>query len=90
MITPRVTSHERFEADIAELAAGVLDRREEAALLHHLVSCPRCTMRFEQLASAAKGLLLLMPEVEPPVGFESRFWDRITSCSSETGSRRDR
>jgi hypothetical protein len=85
MITPDVTSHERFEADLAELAAGVLDRREEAALLNHLASCPSCTTQFEQLASAARSLLLLVLEIEPPVGFESRLWDRIESCSSDNG-----
>ena len=85
MIGPQVTSHERFEADLAELAAGVLDRREEAALLDHLASCPSCATEFEQLASAAKSLLELALEMEPPVGFESRFWDRIESCSSDTG-----
>ena len=87
MITPWVTSHERFEAGLAELAAGVLDRREEAALLNHLASCPSCAAEFEQLASAAKSLLLLVLEIEPPVGFETRFWDRIESCWSDTGSR---
>ena len=85
MIGPQVTSHERFEADLAELAAGVLDRREKAALLDHLASCPSCATEFEQLASAAKSLLLLVLEIEPPVGFEGRFWDRIESCSSDTG-----
>jgi anti-sigma factor RsiW len=79
MINPQETSHQRFEADLAELAAGVLDRREEAALLNHLASCPRCAAEFDQLASAAKSLLLLVLEIEPPVGFESRFCDRIGS-----------
>jgi predicted anti-sigma-YlaC factor YlaD len=87
MNSPQVTSHERFEADLAELAAGVLDSREEAALLNHLASCPSCSAMFEQLASAAKVLLLLVHEIEPPVGFESRFWDRFESRSSDTGSR---
>jgi hypothetical protein len=85
MIGPQVTSHERFEADLAELATGVLDRREEAALLDHLASCPSCVAEFEQLAYAAKSLLLLVLEIEPPDGFESRLWDRIDSCSSDTG-----
>ena len=85
MIGPQVTSHQRFEADLAELAAGVLDRREEAALLDHLASCPSCAAEFEQLASAAKSLLLLVLEIEPPDGFESRLWVRIESCSSDTG-----
>jgi hypothetical protein len=81
MMDPQVTTHERFEVDLAELAAGVLDRREESVLLNHLVSCPSCVTEFEQLASAAKSLLLLVREMDPPVGFESRLWDRIESCS---------
>ena len=89
MINSQMTSHERFIADLAELATGVLDRREEPALLNHLVDCPNCMGEFEELVSAAKSLLLLVLEIEPPVGFESRFWDRIESCSSEIGSCRD-
>jgi predicted anti-sigma-YlaC factor YlaD len=89
MIGVPVPSHERFEADLAELATGVLDSREEAALLNHLASCPSCTATFTQLVSAARSLLMLVVEIEPPAGFESRFWDRINSCSSGTGTFRD-
>jgi hypothetical protein len=85
VIDPQVTFHERFEADLAELAAGVFDRHDEAALLNHLASCPSCAATFEQLVWAAKSLLLLIFEIEPPVGFESRFWDRIESSSSDSG-----
>jgi hypothetical protein len=85
MIDPQVTSHERFEADLVELAAGVFDRREEAALLNHLASCPNCTAKFERLVSAAKSLLLAVLEIEPPVGFESRFLDRLDSCFVSRG-----
>ena len=84
MTNPRVAIHERFEADLAELAAGVLDRRQEAALLSHLASCSSCTTQFEQLASAAESLLLLVLETEPPDGFESRLLDRLGNCSSDT------
>jgi hypothetical protein len=84
MTNPLVATHERFEADLAELAAGVLGRRQEAALLRHLPSCSSCTTQFEQLASAAKSLLLLVLEIEPPVGFESRLLDRLGICSSDT------
>jgi hypothetical protein len=85
MTKSQVTSHERFEADLAELAAGVLDTREEAELLSHLVSCSSCATEFEELASAAQSLLLLVLEIEPPDGFESRFLDRLESCSSDPG-----
>jgi hypothetical protein len=88
MTNPLVTTHERFEADLAELAAGVLDRGEEAALLSHLASCSSCTTEFEQLASAARSLLLLVLEIEPPVGFESRLLDRLGGCSSDTADLR--
>jgi hypothetical protein len=89
MMDPQATSHERFEADLVELAAGIFDKREEAALLNHLATCPRCNAKFEQLVSAAKSLLLAVLEIEPPVGFESRFLDRIHSCSSDGASRGD-
>jgi anti-sigma factor ChrR (cupin superfamily) len=85
MTNPQSTTHEPFEADLAELATGVLDGREEAALVSHLVSCSRCATEFEQLASAAKSLLLLALEIEPPTGFESRFLDRLESGSSDLG-----
>ena len=85
MTHAQITSHQRFEADLAELAAGVLDRQEEATLLNHLALCPRCAATFEQLASAASSLLLLVPETEPPVGFETRCWERIESDLSDAG-----
>jgi hypothetical protein len=72
-----------YEADLAELAAGVLGRREEATVLEHLASCPNCAAEFVKLGSAAGGLLSLVPEVNPPVGFEGRFWDRIGSRSPD-------
>src|ERR1700722_13633826 len=86
MIDSQGAFHDRFEADLAELAAGVLDGREESVLLNHLVDCPNCMAEFEELVSAARSLLLLVLEIDPPVGFETRFWDRVEVCSSETGA----
>ena len=68
---------DRCETDLAELAAGVLGTREEAAVLNHLASCPNCKAELVKLASAARSLLPLVPEIDPPVGFEGRFWDRF-------------
>src|SRR5580704_10650410 len=81
-----VTSHERFIADLAELATGLLDGREEPALLNHLVDCPNCMAEFEELVSAARSLLLLVLEIDPPVGFETRFWDRVDARSSSSAA----
>ena len=77
---------DRFGTDLSDLATGAIDRREEAALLDHLLSCPNCAAEFEKLVSAANSLLLLVIEIDPPVGFERRFWGRIGSCSSDTDS----
>lgn len=87
MINSQMSAHERFIEDLAELAAGVLDRREQPALLDHLIDCPNCMAEFEELVSAAKGLLLLVLEIEPPVGFESSrslfvgHWSCRDSCA---------
>jgi hypothetical protein len=73
----RQSELDRFETDLAELAVGVLGRQLEAAVLDHLASCPNCGAELVKLASAARSLLSLVPEIDPPVGFEGRFWDRI-------------
>ena len=86
MTNPQLTAHERFEADLAELATGVLDRREEMVLRNHLASCSSCAREFEDLASAAKSLLQLVLELEPPIGFETRVLDRINPSTSDMGA----
>ena len=85
MTNSQITIHQRFESDLAELAAGILERHEEVILLNHLAWCSSCAAQFEQLASAAKSLLLVVLEMEPPDGFESRFLNRLASCSSDPG-----
>lgn len=84
MTDPQESSHERFEADLVELALGVLDRRNKVTLLNHLSSCSSCAAEFEHLTSAAEYLLLLALEIDPPDGFESRFRDRIDFLSFGT------
>ena len=49
-----------FETDLAELAAGVLGRREEATVLDHLSSCPNCAAGFVKLASTDSLIALLL------------------------------
>jgi hypothetical protein len=82
MTNPQTAFHERFEGDLAELAVGVLDRPKEVALSNHLSSCSSCAAEFEQLSSAAKALLSLVLEVDPPDGFETRFRRRMGFCGS--------
>ncbi|MEU6981665.1 hypothetical protein [Streptomyces sp. NPDC046371] len=63
---------ERLRELGAELALGVLPARERAEAVAHLDRCPECREHVEQLTAAGDGLLGLLPEAEPPVGFESR------------------
>lgn len=69
--------HERFIEELPDLAAGVLGGRERVALLSHVNTCLICTNELDQLMAAADSLVHLAPEIEPPVGFESRVMERI-------------
>ena len=76
-----------LEAIAPELALGIADGAERAAALSHLAHCPRCQQLVEDLGRLADDLLLLGPEIEPPLGFETRVRDRIAATSARTGKR---
>jgi hypothetical protein len=61
----------------AELALGIADGKERARALRHLAGCPECRRELAELSEVADELLLLAPEHEPPVGFESRVLARV-------------
>lgn len=56
----------------AELALGIADGEERGRALQHMAECAACRAEVEKLSELADELLLLAPEREPPVGFESR------------------
>ena len=62
-----------------ELALGIASGDERAETLRHLAVCPECRAEVESLARVADELLLVAPEHEPPVGFESRAVDALTT-----------
>lgn len=55
-----------------EVALGIAPAKERARALEHLVSCAECREHVQKLSSVADEILLLAPESEPPLGFESR------------------
>ncbi|HEX4538956.1 MAG TPA: hypothetical protein VH112_01835, partial [Acidimicrobiales bacterium] len=61
----------------AEVALGILSGPERADALGHLEHCVGCRVRVEGLAQTGDSLLLLAPEVDPPMGFESRVAARV-------------
>jgi len=82
-------------ADVsAELALGVLTGRERAAALEHLGYCAACQESVRRLTATAEKLLELLPDREPPAGFEARVMDRLglvpVSCGCRSGGRRRR
>ena len=62
-----------------ELALGTATGEERARALQHLATCSNCRRHLDELSGIADNLLLLAPAYEPPVGFESRVVDRISS-----------
>ena len=68
---------EEHADELAELALGVLTGRERARVLAHVESCPRCAEELEVLSRAADIVVQAAPEVEPPLGFEVRLFERM-------------
>jgi hypothetical protein len=61
-----------------ELAAGVAAGDERARALGHLSGCPACRREFAATAEVIDELLWLVPEHDPPAGFESSVLARLT------------
>jgi hypothetical protein len=56
----------------AELALGVLPGRERAEAVAHLDRCADCRESVRQLTLVGDRLIGLLPDAEPPPGFETR------------------
>jgi Putative zinc-finger len=63
---------------LPELAAGVAAGDERARALSHLSGCPACRREFAGTAEVIDELLWLVPEHDPPAGFESSVLARLT------------
>ena len=57
---------------IPELAMGVASGESRARGLAHLAGCVDCRRELEEVSGAVDALLLLVPEREPPAGFDVR------------------
>jgi hypothetical protein len=60
-----------------ELALGVLGGAERAEALIHLGGCARCQAYVAELTEAGDALALVVPEREPPPGFEHRVLEAL-------------
>src|ERR1700728_5121269 len=68
---------EQYGDELAELALGVLTGRDRARVLSHVESCPRCAEELEILSRTADSVVRAAPEMEPPLGFEVRLFERM-------------
>jgi hypothetical protein len=68
---------EEYGDELAELALGVLTGRERARVLSHVESCSRCAEELEILSRTADSVVQAAPEMEPPLGFEVRLFERM-------------
>ena len=68
---------EEYSEELAELALGVLTGRDRARVLSHVESCPRCAEELEILSRTADSVVQAAPEMEPPLGFEVRLFERM-------------
>ncbi|MEV7688025.1 zf-HC2 domain-containing protein [Streptomyces bungoensis] len=71
-----ITCEQLREAS-AELALGVLPGRERAEAIAHLDRCPDCRQFIEPLCRIGERLIGLLPDQEPPLGFETRVARRL-------------
>jgi Putative zinc-finger len=68
---------EAYSNELAELALGVLTGRERARALAHVEDCPRCADELELLSRVADTVVQAAPEIDPPLGFEVRLFERM-------------
>jgi len=68
---------EQYANELAELSLGVLTGRERARVLAHVESCPRCADELERLSRVADTVVQAAPEMEPPLGFEVRLFEKM-------------
>ncbi len=61
-----------FDDSVDELAVGTVNEPLRSRLLAHSAGCSNCQLRLDELSSVADRMLLLIPEYEPPAGFEAR------------------
>ena len=70
-----------------ELALGILGGAERAEVVLHVNRCARCQASVAELAEAADAIPQLVPDAEPPPGFEARVLHRLGADRRRTRRR---
>jgi Putative zinc-finger len=73
---------------LPELALGIADGEERARALEHVATCSECRRELDELAAIADELVTMVPEREPPVGFEAGVLERLRAPTGRRPARR--
>ncbi len=79
---------EEYADDVAALALGALGGRQRARVLTHVESCPGCADELEHMSRLSDTLVQVAPEIEPPLGFETRLFERMGVTPPASARRR--
>lgn len=66
----------------AEFALGILPGEERGTVAAHLLRCPECRQEVDGLARVGDQLLELIPDAEPPLGFDRRVLSALRTRHS--------
>lgn len=72
----------------AEYGLGLLGPDETTAVARHLMSCPDCRREVDQMAALGEELIDLVPDAEPPLGFDRRVLAGIGPAGARKGTLR--
>lgn len=75
---------------LPELALGIADGEERARAIEHVAGCSACRRELEELSTIGDDLLALVPEREPPAGFEARVLEQVLPSRTPERPRRRR
>ncbi len=73
---------EHLGDDIAALVLGDVDGGRRAAMAAHVLRCAECRRDYDELAETVEGLLVAVPGVQPPIGFDERVLARLAPSRS--------
>ncbi|MGH8987260.1 MAG: hypothetical protein ACRDXC_01505 [Acidimicrobiales bacterium] len=72
-----------------DVALGIAEAEERAAVLAHVERCRACREELTSSSDVADILCVLVPAADPPDGFATRVVDAISSVSRSAPDRRD-
>ncbi len=71
------TECRQWRLDAVDLAIGLIDEPQRSELLSHSARCPDCATELAELAAVSDALLVAVPPMPAPMGFDAAVMRRI-------------